>query len=378
MTMQPPEPTSPHQNPSSFSAQETGETSSETNLPEAETQALLRSLRRKEGNWVKWGQACQTLQKARYSPQQIFEETGFEPVQQNQVVVAAQVYESLVNGDAAAQVLERFEKTGSDILYEFRVLSHAQRVTAATILVEKNIDFDGARDIAKALKEFSRISNPPKEFSEPSDAIAYYYWKLARQQDDLQTRSRLIAQALRFAQSETARQQVEKLLTDFTITRSRPAPRLPFYRIESAEEQPRMVPVAGKLPLSVEDLKAVPFTEADGVFQIVKFSGTGAWVALPSWQVVRTAEDPVMLLASSDQLPTDANNVPEDVLLMIDRAQRQWTEDSYFVFDQDGQLQINWFEEAPDQALLGKVVLVLRPKRVLDEDYNKELWQIDE
>jgi hypothetical protein len=139
-----------------------------------------------------------------------------------------------------------------------------------------------------------------------------------------------------------------------------------------------MVPVAGKLPLSVEDLKAVPFTEADGVFQIVKFSGTGAWVALPSWQVVRTAEDPVMLLASSDQLPTDANNVLEDVLLMIDRAQRQWTEDSYFVFDQDGQLQINWFEEAPDQALLGKVVLVLRPKRVLDEDYNKELWQIDE
>jgi hypothetical protein len=43
---------------------------------------LLQLLRRKESNWVKWGQACQQLQKAGYSSQQIFEETGFEPIQQ--------------------------------------------------------------------------------------------------------------------------------------------------------------------------------------------------------------------------------------------------------------------------------------------------------
>jgi len=48
---------------------------------------ILRSLRRKEGNWVAWGQACQKLQKSGYSPQAIFEETGFEPIQQNQVIV---------------------------------------------------------------------------------------------------------------------------------------------------------------------------------------------------------------------------------------------------------------------------------------------------
>jgi hypothetical protein len=27
---------------------------------------------------------------------------------------------------------------------------------------------------------------------------------------------------------------------------------------------------------------------------------------------------------------------------------------------------------------LGKLTLILRPKKVLDESYNKELWQIDE
>ncbi|NJO39466.1 MAG: phosphate/phosphite/phosphonate ABC transporter substrate-binding protein [Cyanobacteria bacterium RU_5_0] len=345
---------------------------------EAFEQELLRSLRRKEGNWVTWGQACQQLQKAGYTPQQIFEETGFEPSQQNQVIVAAQVYQSIASGGASGEVLARFERTGSDTLYEFRILAQSERMTAAAIVVEKGIDSEGAHEVAKALKEFSRLSHPPREFAEhPSDAVAYYYWKLARQQADLQSRSRLIAQGLRFTQSETARQQVESLLTDFTIARSRPAPRLPFYRLESADEQPRILAVVGKLPLTVADLQAVPLVENEGLFHMVKFSGTGAWVALPGWQIVRNAEDPVMLLAESHELPS-APDLSEEVLVTVDRAQRDWNADSYFVVDQAGQLQIDWFEESPDLPILGRVILVLRPKKVLDEDFNKELWQIEE
>lgn len=354
------------------------------NQPSAEhsgeaEKALLQSLRRKEGNWIAWGQACQQLQKAGYSPQKIFEETGFEPVQQNQIVVAAQVYQSIASADAPSDVLTRFERTGSDTLYEFRILSQAERLNAAAIVVEKGIDSEGARDVAKALKEFSRLANPPKDFaSSAGDAVAYYYWKLARQQPDLQNRSRLIAQALRFATSETARRQVELLLTDFTVSRSRPAPRLPFYRIESAEEQPRIVPVVGSFPVSIADLKSVPFTEAEGRFQMVKFSGTGAWVALPQWQVVRNAEDPVAILASRSQLPGESDDAPEEALVLIDRAQREWSDNSYFAVDRSGQLEVDWFETAPDLPLLGRVVLVLRSKQVLDEDFNKELWQIEE
>ncbi|GAB4380883.1 MAG: hypothetical protein Kow00121_38100 [Elainellaceae cyanobacterium] len=352
--------------------------SAEQLQPEA-AQDLLQSLRRKEGNWVAWGEACQQLQKAGYSPQKIFEDTGFEPIQQNQIVVATQVYQSLVSGSAASEVLSRFDRTGSDTLYEFRILSQAQRVAAATIVVNKGIDSEGAHEVAKALKEFSRLSHPPKDFAaSPSDAIAYYYWKLARQQSDLQARSRLIAQALRFAESESARRQVEGLLTDFTVARTRPAPRLPFYRLEAAEDQPRIIPVIGKFPLTLEDLQAAPLTDPEGSFQIIKFSGTGAWIALPSWQVVRGAEDPVMILAESEHLPADTTELAEEVMVMVDRAQRDWDANSYFVVERDGQIQLNWFEEAPDQPLLGRVVLVLRPNKVLDEDFNKELWQIDE
>lgn len=348
-------------------------------LDEETTKTLLQSLRRKEGNWVAWGQACQQLQKAGLSQQQIFEETGFEPVQQNQVIVAAQVYASLVSGNAEAQVLERFERTGSDSLYELRILTQPERVAAATLLVEKEIDSEGAHEVAKALKDYSRFAQQPEAFADyPDDAVAHFYWKLARQQADLQARSRLIAQGLRFAKSEAARKEIERLLTDFSVTRSRPAPRLPFYRLESATDQCRIMPVAGKLPLTTADLQAVPMVESEGKFHIVKFAGTGAWVALPGWQVVLAAEDPVLLLAESEQLPGSNPEETEEVLLLVDRSQRAWDAESYFIVDQSGQLQLDWFEEAPLLPVLGKVTLVLRPKKVLDESYNKELWQIDE
>jgi len=138
------------------------------------------------------------------------------------------------------------------------------------------------------------------------------------------------------------------------------------------------VPVVGKLPLSVADLQTVPLVEEDGPFRLVKFSGTGAWVPIPGWRVVLNAEDPVALLVDSDQLPTPSTNQPEEVLVIVDRAQHQWQTDSYFAIDQDGQLQLSWFEEAPDQPLLGRVILVMRPKKILDEQYTKDPWQIDE
>ena len=52
-------------------------------------------LRQKQGTWVEWGQAIAYLQKNGYNPQDIFEATGFEPIQQNQVIVGSQVYNSM-------------------------------------------------------------------------------------------------------------------------------------------------------------------------------------------------------------------------------------------------------------------------------------------
>ncbi|MGK7922323.1 MAG: RuBisCO accumulation factor 1 [Trichodesmium sp.] len=345
-----------------------------------EIEKLIGLLRRKEGNWIEWGQACATLQKAGYTSQQIFEETGFEPVQQNQVIVGSQVYQSIVNPNIKENVISRFQRTGSDILYELRILTQPQRIIASEFIVAHNLDVDDAKDLAKAIKDFARLKTIPEGFSDsPGDIIAYQCWKQARQQNDLQQRSRLIAKGLRLAESETSRKQLEQLLTDFTVVSQRPKPRLPVYRLEQEEELPRILPVVGKFPLSIEDYQGVPLVEEIEPFKIVKFAGgAGAWVAIPGWQVIMQAEDPVVIIEDSDRLPTPIPGKTEEVLLIIDRSKRQWSEDGYFILEQAGKIEMQWFDEQPNISLLGRALLVLRPKKILDGELIKDLWQIEE
>ena len=277
-------------------------------------------------------------------------------------------------------VLLRFERSGSDILYELRILTQEQRIIATEFIVAHNLDVDDAKDLAKAIKDFARMKTIPEGFSDsPGDIVAYQCWKQARQQNDLQNRSRLIAKGLKLADSQTARKQLEQLLTDFTVVSQRPAPRLPVYRLEQEEELPRILPVVGKSPLNTEDFKGVPLVEEVEPFRIVKFSGgAGAWVSVPGWRVVMQAEDPVAIVENSDRLPNPIPGASEEVLLIIDRSQRQWHEDGYFIVDQDGKVVMQWFDEEPNIPLLGRALLVLRPKKILDGELIKDLWQVEE
>ncbi|MEO0457100.1 MAG: RuBisCO accumulation factor 1 [Cyanobacteria bacterium P01_A01_bin.114] len=342
--------------------------------------ALLLKLRRKQGSWPEWGNACQALQKAGLSPQKIFEETGFEPIHQNQIIVGAQVYQSVLAGGVSDAVRSHFEQRGSDSLYELRILSQTDRAKAVEFIHQYGLDSDQVKDIVKPLKEYSYRSQLPAGFSDhPGDAIAYHYWSLARQQADLQARSRLIAKGLRFVQSEGGRQQIENLLTDFAVVKTKPAPRLPLFRIEDESDLPCLVPVVGEAPLTTEAFKAVPVLLPEEPFGIVKFAGEGAWAPVPGWQVILRSEDPVALLVKFDALPNAPQDAPsEQTLVIVDRAQRSWNDASYFACDAEGQLTLRWFDEDPDQPLLGRVIVIMRPKRILDEDYSRELWQLDE
>lgn len=341
--------------------------------------ALLKSLRRKEGNWIDWGQACQRLQKAGYASQTIFEETGIEPIQQNLTSVAAQVYESLVKVDASPQLRSYFAGPKSDVLYEFRILNQEQRLAAAQLAMEKQLDVDEAHAVASALKNFYRLVRRPEGFTaHPGDAVAYQYWMLARGKKDLQERSRAIALGLKFAHSPTARQQIETLLSDFTVVRARKAPLLPLYRVEEDENLPRIVPVVGSFPLTRSDLDAVaPLTE-ETPFRLVRVTGDRTLVPIPGWLMVVKAADPVAIFTSADRLPESDLAASEPVVVTIDRQATEWNANSYFLVDRDGELDIQWFPELPDFPLLGQVILILRPKKVFDETANRELWHIDD
>lgn len=350
-----------------------------TQLSQEDANQLLRSLLEKQGTWVDWGQACYQLQQSGYDGQEIFEQTGFQSSQQNLIIVAAQVYESLAKAEVSEALLTYYLGPKSDVLYELRILNQDQRVAVAQLSHEKNLLASEAKEVAKTYQNFCRFSQLPEEFTNhPGDAMAYQCWKQARQKKDLQDRTRLIAKGLKFAHSLTARGAIEKLLSDFTVVPTRSTPLLPLYRLEEQAEMSRIVPVAGSLPLSQNDWDGVKALTVVEPFNLVSYSGTGTLVSLPGWQAMLKAIDPVGIICSSDRLPKSLPGQPEEVLVVVDRGITKWDANSYFLIEEAGELGFKWFEEQPNVSLLGQIVIVVRPKKILDENNILEPWQMDD
>ena len=354
-------------------------TESTDNQTPIDTEALLLMLRRKEQNWVEWGKACQKLQKSGLNPQEIFEATGFEPIQQNQIIVGSQVFDSMIGVGIAPATETHYNRVGSDSLYELRILSHEDRAATADYLYNRNIDSEGSKEVAKAFKEFSYMRQPPDGFTHhPGDAVAYQYWRYVKQQNDLTEKTRLIARGLMFAHSQSARAQIEKLLTDLTAPSKRTAPALPIYRLEADEELPRTIPVAGAFPLNSSILADVPRISATGSFQIVQQNWAGGWVSFPGWGVLCKAEDPIAVIGDREHLPLKMSNQPVETIVILDRSITEWNEFNYFAIDRDGKLAIEWFDSAPTMPILAKLVLVIHPKRPIDPDNPKDLWELED
>jgi hypothetical protein len=64
--------------------------------------------------------------------------------------------------------------------------------------------------------------------------------------------------------------------------------------------------------------------------------------------------------------------------VLIDRAATDWDEFKYYAIDRSGQVAIQWQPQAPTETILGQVVLVLRPKRMLTSGNPNDLWQMEE
>ena len=348
-------------------------------LSEEQAEELMRSLLHKEGTWVDWGKTCQQLQQAGYNGQTIFEKTGFQASQQNLIIVAAQVYDSLLNSQVSEDLLSYYRGPKSDVLYELRILKQNQRGVVAKLAQDKTLDHLETREIAKTFQTFSLMPQLPPGFTlDPGDAMAYQCWKQAKQKKDLQARTRLIAKGLKYAFSTSAREAIEKLLSDFTVTPQRSAPLMPLYRVENQEDISRIVPLAGTLPLSKNQVLEVEKLDIVSPFNFVNYHNTGSVVPLPSWQSVLAAADPVAILCQSDRLPQSLTGKPEEVLVLIDRAITEWNDQSYFLVEEGEELTFKWFGECPSEPLLGQVMIVLRPKKIFDENNLLEPWQMDD
>ncbi|MGK7954154.1 MAG: RuBisCO accumulation factor 1 [Crocosphaera sp.] len=348
-------------------------------LSEEQAEELMRSLLHKEGTWVDWGKTCQQLQKAGYNSQTLFERTGFQASQQNLIIVAAQVYDSLLDTGVSEDLLSYYLGPKSDILYELRILNQTQRAIVAQLAKDKTLDAIESKEVAKTFQTFSLMPQLPPGFTlHPGDAMAYQAWKQAKQKKDLQARTRLIAKGLKYASSNTAREAIEKLLSDFTVSPQSSAPLMPLYRLQDEEQMSRVVPLAGTLPLSKNEVLGVKKLDTVSPFNYVIHHNTGSVVPVPSWQAVLKAVDPVAILCQSDRLPQALTGKPEEVLVLIDRSVTEWNEQSYFLVEEAESLTFKWFGETPSIPLLGQVIIVLRPRKIFDENNLLEPWQMDD
>lgn len=349
-------------------------------LTAEEKETIMTFLLHKKGCWVDWGKACHKLQQAKVEKQEIFEKTGLQTSQQNLVIVASQVYDSLVKGEAEKDLLTYYKGPRSDVLYEFRILNHEERLAAARLAKEKQLDVDGASFVAKAIKHFSHLSQPPTGFTQhPGDAVAYQHWKSARQKKTLADKARLIAEGLKFVHSPSARQLIEQLLTEATQTSPQQnAPLLPIYRLESDEELPCILPVVGTFPLTVKDFENIPIFELIDPFGVTKISQDTQVVCIPRWQVILKAQHPVVMFCRSEDLPKAISTKSEELLVVVDLAVKEWDINHYFMVLEDDRAKFNWFASMPHSPILGQLLLILRPKKILDEGNLTEPWQMDD
>ncbi|MDJ0728232.1 MAG: hypothetical protein QNJ38_24325 [Prochloraceae cyanobacterium] len=349
-------------------------------LSDDEALELFDSLLKKEGNWVDWGKTCDRLQKAGHNSQVIFEKTGFQASQQNLIIVAAKVYESLETSGADDNLLKYFLGPKSDVLYEFRTLAKQQRLAAANLAKDKQLEAIEAREVARAIVEFDRLSQPPIGFANPpGDAVAYQYWLKAKQKKQLADRARLIAKGLRFASSTSAREKIEQLLGEFTVTPSQAAPLMPIYRLEQEEELARIIPALADWPQTVSEIEQLDRISPSKPFGLVSSSRGNSMVAVPGWQAILSARDPVAIVANSDRLPKKIPGSSESVLVVIDRAALDWNVNSYFLVAIEGELKIAWFDLEPDlKIIVGQIILIMRAKKILDEDNITQPWQMDD
>ncbi|CAI5525843.1 unnamed protein product [Closterium sp. Naga37s-1] len=295
---------------------------------------LLEVVRERRGLWYEYAPAIGALGRQGLSPAAIAEATGMTGVEQSAVTTAAQVRATLSAAQMEPALLAFFDVGGAEALYELRVLAGAQRKEAAEYVAREGLDGKGARDVARAIKEYERRKREAdrSHFSaEPGDLA----------------------------------------------------------RLRSAETQATPMPVV----TCAADLQHLPvLPPPQGPFRLFSPAPGLPWVALPSWPALRGVPALLALLLPSPSLlpPLQARQGDGAVLVVVQGA---WGEGSavegghyYVVRDAErggerglvvvagGEVAERYGSEA-GEAVVGRVVLALLPP---DSEEEEEEIDVDD
>lgn len=159
------------------------------------------------GSWQDRAAAISELQKRfGFTTETLYEKTFVSYDKQTAMVVALQVYNSLISVNASEEVLKQLREAEIELLYELRTLSAAQRKAAAHYMVDNGLGVKSVRELAKAMKDHERRPQGREGFTvAAADCLAFSLYRAACESTEEETRQAFVERALALTLSDTAR-----------------------------------------------------------------------------------------------------------------------------------------------------------------------------
>lgn len=369
--------------------------------------ARIDILANRLGVWHEYAPLIPSLMREGFSPPSIEEATGISGVEQNRLVVASQVRDSLIQSNADPEVLSAFDTGGSELLYEIRLLSASQRVAAARYIVVNKLDGQGAQDLARAMKDFPRRRGDKGwesfDYNLPGDCLSFMYYRQSREhRNPSEQRTAALEQALSVAETEKAKSQIIEELKGKAGKKEEAAEeeiekgvRVPVVRLKMGEvagaSSVAVLPVCRAEEREKELMEAPMERTREGEFGVVAAEkGWKRWVVLPGWEPVLGLGKGGVVVSFGDArvLPWKVNRwyMEEPILVVVDRAQNKVaTNNGFYLVAVDGGadgaegLKVergSTLKSSGVEGALGSVVLVVRPPREENDDQlSDEDWE---
>ncbi|XP_062200422.1 rubisco accumulation factor 1, chloroplastic-like [Phragmites australis] len=360
----------------------------------------LEVLRDRMGQWHEYAPLISALTRDGFTPSSIEEATGISGVEQNSLVVAAQVRDSLLDEKAfPADLVPFFDHYGApEVLYELRFLNARQRADAAKHAIDNRLDPKGVRELARSMKDFPRRRGDDgwETFTgaSPADCLAYARFRQSREAIDVEDQIAELERALQVVETEAARARVE-------VEMERAKKKAAGEAVEDAEDDPSARPAVTVVRLQygevaeastvlllpvvretdgVAAVDAAPRrskTDVDlGIVEVDK--GWARWAVVPGWGPVAEAADEAVVIELADGRVLPWRSAEEEkVLVIADRRRKEVVEEGLYVLDKEGRLVVekgrNLVERGVGTAV-AEVVMVVRPPKEVDDMISDDEW----
>ncbi|XXG84921.1 hypothetical protein AAC387_Pa11g0122 [Persea americana] len=376
--------------------------------PSLSAEAILDVLRNRLGLWHEYAPLIPLLSRHHsFTPPSIEESTGISGVEQNRLIVAAQVRDSLISSHVDPEVLSFFDIGGAELLHELRLLSAPQRAAAARRIAALRLEPRDAQELARAMKDFPRRKGDDgwAAFSaaSPGDCLAFMHLRQSRECLSAVERDAVLERALAAAETDSARLRISQELErqsgsgdgvvgdDEKVGIKAPVVRMKTGEVADATSVVVLPVVREREEGAVGAVAEAPGSRVEGEFGVVVAEkGWRRWVVLPGWEPVVGLGKGGLVVSFSDGrvLPWKVNQgyMEEEILVIVDRERKEVLEDDgfYLVVNEEeerkkgvlGVVRGDKLKERGVEKSLGMVALVVRPpKEQVEDQLQDEDWE---